>query len=486
MPQRSLLLTLLLTGCTCFDIDRSGYGKYPESQRMQWTPPDPCQYDTFENKPCDIVKLDGKVDLPYLLDYALCHNPLTENSWALAKGAYYAFEASKGALYPSLTGMISETFEVNTSSRSSPISTQSTSLTGSAGFFLNNSELNVLTENLSISWLLLDFGGRCATIEAAKFALMKSNWTHNQTVQTVMFTVISNYYQAVQAIETRKGYEYSLEDAKESLNAANLQFEAGLVTKLDVLQAKSNFAQAEYNLVNAIANEEIALANLSEAAGLPPEMCIDIDLVENINQKEISSCVDDFIKIAKGSRNDLAAYFASFKESMAQERIAFSNMLPQVYFTGDMNKTAFSSGYGTDTNVSGIVGVQWNFFNGYQNEYLYYQSRLNVKAAYASWKNQELQVALQVVTAYNQFEAANENIIFAEDFYKYSNEAFQAALIGYKAGLNTILDLLTNETNLANARTQLIQARANWMVALANISYTTGMLFEGGTHLCQK
>lgn len=480
------MLTLFLTGCTCFDIDRTVFGKYPESQRMQWTPPDPCKAGTFEKKPCDIVKLDGKVNLPYLLDYALCHNPQTENSWALAKAAYYSFEASKGVLYPSLTATVSETLEVNTSSRGSLVSTQNSTLTGSAGFFLNNSQLTVLTEDLALQWLLLDFGGRCGNIEAAKYALVNANWTHNQTLQTVMFNVISNYYKAVAAIEIREANEFSLADAKETLKATELQFEAGVVTKLDVLQAKSNFSQAEFNLVQAEANEEIALANLAQAAGLPPSICLDISLVEDFHQKEICSTVDELIDVAKGSRSDLAAYFATFNQTVAEEKVAFSNMLPEVYASGDLNRTAFSSGFGTDTNASLIVGMQWNFFNGFENEYLYYRSRLNVKAAYASWKEQEQQVALQVVTAYNQFMAANDNIFFSEEFYKYTNEAFKAALIGYKAGVNTILDVLTNETNLANARTQLIQSRSNWLIALANISYSTGMLFEGDLIPCQN
>lgn len=484
--RASIAVTLLLTGCTCFDIDRTCHGKYPYSQRMQWTPPDPCNYNTFDKKPCEIEAIAGSVNLPYLLDYALCHNPQTETSWALAKASYYAFEASKGILYPSLTLNYAEAFEINSATRSTNISTQNATLTGTAGFFLNNSKLSVFTQDLTLSWLLLDFGGRCGLIEAAKYALVNANWTHNQTVQNVMFEVISNYYRAIQAIETREAAEYSLADADEALKAATLQFEAGVVTKLDVLQSKSNYAQAEYNLVQAKANEEIAIAALAQSAGLPPSMCLELEPVGDIEQREICECLDKFIAVAKGSRSDLAAYFASYKQTVAQEKVAFSNILPQVIAVGDWSMTQFSSGFGSVSNKTATIGVQWNFFNGFENEYLYYQSKLNIKAAYASWKEQEQVVALQVVTAYNQFEAANENLFFSQEYYDFTHEAFRAALVGYKAGINTILDVLTNETNLANARNQLIQSRTNWLISLANISYSTGMLYDGGYTPCAE
>lgn len=480
-----LLFSCFLSGCCpCADLNTC-FGKFPASQRAQWTPPDPCNYGTFPPKPGDILAIQGKVDLPYLLDYALCHNPSTEQSWSLAKASYFAYQASKGALYPSLTANVTETLEANTASKASSISTQNSSLTGTAGFFLNNSQLTDLNLDLTINWLLLDFGGRCATIEAAKYALINANWTHNQTVQTVMYQVISTYYAAVGAIETRKASEYSLADAKKSLAAAETQFAAGVVTKLDVLQAKSNYAQAEYNLVQAVANEEIALANLAQASGLPPNICLEICLVEEIDQKEITTCLDQMVEIAKGSRNDVAAYFATYQQMAAEEKVAYSNMLPQFAFIGDLSKTYFSSGFGTVTNVSAAVGMTWNFFNGYENEYLYYQSKCNTKAAYASWKVQEQQAILQVVTAYNQYEAADENLYYADEFYMYSKEAFDAALLGYRAGVNTILDVLSTESSLASARTQLVQARTNYMTALANISYSTGMLFEGGYEPCQ-
>ena len=46
----------------------------------------------------------------------------------------------------------------------------------------------------------------------------------------------------------------------------------------------------------------------------------------------------------------------------------------------------------------------------------------------------------------------------------------------YKAGVGSILDLLTAQTALANARAQEVQARADWLVSVATLSHDTGAL----------
>jgi len=48
------------------------------------------------------------------------------------------------------------------------------------------------------------------------------------------------------------------------------------------------------------------------------------------------------------------------------------------------------------------------------------------------------------------------------------------ALGRYKEGVGTIIDLLTAQSALAGARSQDIQARSAWFVALAQLAHDTG------------
>jgi len=58
------------------------------------------------------------------------------------------------------------------------------------------------------------------------------------------------------------------------------------------------------------------------------------------------------------------------------------------------------------------------------------------------------------------------------------------ALGRYRAGAGSLLDLLTAEAALADARAQSIQARFSWYVALGQLAHDTGILgLDGGSPL---
>ena len=56
------------------------------------------------------------------------------------------------------------------------------------------------------------------------------------------------------------------------------------------------------------------------------------------------------------------------------------------------------------------------------------------------------------------------------------NAAATVALARYQAGVGTILDLLAAQAALEGARAQMIQARSDWYVSLAQLAHDTGTL----------
>jgi outer membrane protein TolC len=46
----------------------------------------------------------------------------------------------------------------------------------------------------------------------------------------------------------------------------------------------------------------------------------------------------------------------------------------------------------------------------------------------------------------------------------------------YKAGVGSIIDLLTAQSALADARAQEVQARSLWFLAMAQLAHATGAL----------
>ena len=57
-----------------------------------------------------------------------------------------------------------------------------------------------------------------------------------------------------------------------------------------------------------------------------------------------------------------------------------------------------------------------------------------------------------------------------------SQESYEANLETYQQGLSTIVELLTSERDLANARYTIIQSKAELLTAYAAVAYAAGSL----------
>lgn len=93
---------------------------------------------------------------------------------------------------------------------------------GAAGFAQTISQ-----NTLTLSYLLLDFGGRSAQAEAARQALFNANWNHDQAIQDVLRTVAQTYYGYLGTRAQLQADEASLSEAQKSFHAAEERLTSG-------------------------------------------------------------------------------------------------------------------------------------------------------------------------------------------------------------------------------------------------------------------
>lgn len=350
-----------------------------------------------------------------------------------------------------------------------------TGTTGSNGI---NEPLTSVTSNLSVSYLLLDFGGRSANIEAAKQALYETNWLHNQQVQNVIFTVLQDYYTYTGIFALLEARQADLKNADYNLKAATQLFEAGLKTKLDVLQARTNLINIQLNIVDLEGQLAIAKGNLTTALGLPADSEIHIPkFPENVSLDKICASIEELIEIAKTQRPDYMAFYAEYERLKANVVVARSQGLPTLTANASFQQNSYLH-HGNFNNhfMAGSIALNVPIFTGflYRNEVKRAQEVL--KGSYQDIRDKELNVILDVMSSYFNFRTAIESFRYSAEYVKYSEEAYEAALFSYREGISTILDLLNAQLSLANARAQKIQARTNWAISLANVAFSTGVL----------
>ena len=125
-----------------------------------------------------------------------------------------------------------------------------------------------LTAGLTLSLPLFDAGGRRADVRAAQSDLQASQTRLGQLEKDVAADVEASYITASGSVERIANAQALVESARTNLEAATEKYRAGVGIVLDVVNAQTQFAQAQTSATTAIYDYQIALADLTRATGL--------------------------------------------------------------------------------------------------------------------------------------------------------------------------------------------------------------------------
>ncbi len=467
-------MLLFLWGCEPF-YDPVLYEDVPTSPGSVWDK-EPLVVKETTDIPFKADDLSGTMPLSRLLDIALYNNPSTRLTWNAARAAAYAYHVSLSPYYPTLE--FSGSLDAQTNKGSTFASTGPSIVTTSTTATTVNAHSVNQQNELTLTYLLLDFGGRDAAAEFALQALYSANWQHDFTMQQVMLSVLTAYTSYLGNKGLVIGYEQDLKDAEVVLNSAKVMREAGLATLTDVLLAQSTLETTRTNWLQAQGAEKTSFGEILISIGLPPDTQI---AVENLPQKlpvvQISGNLSSLLDLAKQKRPDLGVAVAVIKQQEAQLAISYSNGMPILTANADWNQVRFISPRKPSAYTE-VASIELSFplFQGFYFMNQQRQLRAQIEEAIANLDVQVAAVSTQVLTAYYSYVSAAAALPSAEAAVEYSLRAFKGFVVQYKTGTASILDVLNTLTALSNARAQLVVIRTQWALSLANLAFAVGVL----------
>lgn len=497
---RKILVTIFCSSIifsSCIP-DPSRTGLAPRARGCEWEEkcPKKCYwYRSICSKACntcplpDLTKPLSPIEL---IDFALWNNPDTKKSWAEAREAAFELGVEKSAMYP--TVQLQETLSY-IKQKGGDISNfddniiDGTTNNGTTG--IDNSQINpivptrseeqyfkTLISDLMISYLIFDFGGRCATIEAARQALYASNWMHNRTLQSVINRVITGYYDQINANAIYLEALRSLEDAKMALDSASAMQQVGVKTIADVLQAKSNYAAAQLQVVSDWGKLMTSKGKLSRELGLSADIQLELKVMpEKLQVNEIHVSIEQLMEVAKRNRPDLAAAHAIFLENLEDIKVAWSSAMPTITANVDIQDQNVLNRKKLDGYVyTGAFTLNIPIFNGFYYVNQVRAAKAQAMVACADLQNKEQTILLEVLEAYYAYQTARDNIVYSTDYLESSSLNYKVALANYQAGTGTILDVLNALKDLAQARSQYVQSKTDLLKSLADMAYATGTI----------
>src|SRR5262249_12016226 len=213
-------------------------------------------------KPSEPAPIDParQYDLPALIDVAQRVNPETRVTWERARQAAIAVGLVESAYFPMLTLATFggyQTLAVPVPQFAVPQA-------------YVRFDVAHLEPVLGLKWLLLDFGRRSATMDAAKERLLAANLGFNRSHQDVAVRVQRALYGLTSSRARIAVAQSSLDAARAVQGAAESRSKQGLETVPDVLLARQQAFQAEFDLEDVTAKERDAQVALAESMGILP------------------------------------------------------------------------------------------------------------------------------------------------------------------------------------------------------------------------
>jgi len=113
------------------------------------------------------------------------------------------------------------------------------------------------------------FEGRAVSgrVMQARADYNQARFAERQIEENVLLAVRSAYASWQQAVASLRSQEKTIAQAEEGLRIANLRYQNGVGTQLEVLNAQTANTQAKVNYINAVYDYELAVAGFQRAAG---------------------------------------------------------------------------------------------------------------------------------------------------------------------------------------------------------------------------
>jgi outer membrane protein len=417
------------------------------------------------------VAPDKIYTLAELIDLAEQHNPETRVAWEEAKAKADQLGIARSSLYPTLTAV------------ALAVTLRTATLIGE---YYHRQTEGVFEPILHVEYLVFDVGGRSGEIDVAKANLLASDLAFNDTHRRIIYQVAEAYYRVLNAQGQRQAAESSLENARAVEQDAKARLDNGLATKPDELESTAARAQADFDLQAAVGAIDVARGDLATALGADPGTVLTVEGIDQLKlPSSIADSVDQEMDRAFSQRPDLLQQLARLRAANASIRQARSEYFPTLNFKGD---GGLARAYGQQDLLPGSYAqgevwttqleLRWNLFDGARREYRIAQANADKKGAQAQIDALRDKIADEVWGAYTNMRTALRQQQAAAALLTASQESYEAAHESYGYGVRSLLDVVSAQKALAQARSEDVSARTQLLLTVTNLAFQTADLIQ--------
>jgi outer membrane protein len=410
------------------------------------------------------------LDLKEALRLAWRANPTLQISRLHALIAGEEVVRARSGFLPTMKSEVSQTINDNEIQVKIPAGTIPGGTMGALSFPTTNR--NYWSSKTVIDQTIFDFWGTPSRYQAAILGKSASLLDTAKTRDDIFLNVSQGYFRTLRAQKLEVVAQQEVVDLKAHLKIARDQYEFGVVTYNDVLQAEVTLADAEQRLIVAKTDAIDIRSALNKVLALPiPAPTVLKDEKLETRPWTLEEATDKAVK----QRSDLKA---SADRIQQQEKVVTqtrAQYFPRIYAQAGLNYQQ-NSFMLHDTQWFGIFGMQWTLFSGLDTKAQVSQARLKVNQLQEQHRDLGDQVRLDVQNAYLKVKQTADQIRTTEKAVTQATENLRLNEERYKEAVGTATDVIDADTLLTRTRVNYWTAVYDHQMAKAQLLWTMGAI----------
>lgn len=435
--------------------------------------------------PVAAMAQDAPMSLPQAIAIALQRQPSLAGAEATKQAASERVKQARASLGPTITPSF------NYQSQAIKGGTITNIINGVPVTQPANTTNDTRQEQLTTSFRLFDTGNRKLSIRQSRQALTAQEFSEQNTRQTVINNVATNYFSVLRTRALVKVSQAQVDRAENALKLVQAQVEAKVAARKDTLQADADLQNARVNLLQAQNNVQVAEAQLRSAMGAPdlrelsladvvaPTAATPITVGSIVGEeKDDEKVISTLSEFASKARPDIAQArmtIASSETSIQQAKVSARPIL-SVDVSDRQQLDAKNNPLKRQSEIQ-LFSLNFSvpLYDGGNVRAAVRASEANKRASEAQFGSQTLQVTVDVEQSWRSLQLARASLPAAEAAQRAAQINYDAAIAARREGIGNITDVITAQTSLVQAQTNYVQAIYNFYTADAQLARAVGL-----------
>lgn len=333
------------------------------------------------------------------------------------------------------------------------------------------------TSSLSLMWPLYVGGATDAARSLVAAQGDEALADVQRTEDELMTLLVQRYFGAQLATRAARLRQAAYDNVLEHDRAVEKMLAAGVVSRVERLQARAAVEDARRNALKAQDDAELAAIALARTVGATARVAPQSPLF--VLETAPMPPMEYFLQAALLHHPGLSKVAA--KKAQAESLHAGEEGLrkPQVFVFGQHGLTG--------TNPDWVVGLgaRWTLYDAVDRDKLVAASLQQVAQAQQSDAQARSDIALLVERNWRVLEQARRQFLSMQPGADVADEVLRLRKAGLREGTSTAVDLMDAEMYVAKVQTERAQAAYDFVLALASLLEGCGLSQEFGAYMAR-